>query len=71
MHEAATSTDLAAARDKLNQAGRILAEDAYVLPLYQKPTIIAAQDEVANARNNSSLDGPTYNMEEWGLRAAG
>jgi len=71
MHEAATSTDLAAARDKLNEAGRILAEDAYVLPLYQKPTIIAAQDDVANARNNSSLDGPTYNMEEWGLRAAG
>jgi peptide/nickel transport system substrate-binding protein len=71
MHEAATSTDLGPARDKLNEAGRILAEDSYVLPLYQKPTIIAAQDEVANARNNSSLDGPTYNIEEWGLRAAG
>jgi peptide/nickel transport system substrate-binding protein len=71
MHEAATSTDLAKARDLLNQAGRILAEDSYVLPLYQKPTIIAAQNNVANARNNSSLDGPTYNVEEWGLRAAG
>jgi peptide/nickel transport system substrate-binding protein len=71
MHEAATSTDLTKARDLLNQAGRILAEDAYVLPLYQKPTIIAAHDDVANARNNSSLDGPTYNVEEWGLRAAG
>jgi peptide/nickel transport system substrate-binding protein len=71
MHEAATSTDVGPARDKLNEAGRILAEDSYVLPLYQKPTIIAAQDEVANARNNSSLDGPTYNIEEWGLRAAG
>jgi peptide/nickel transport system substrate-binding protein len=70
MHEAATSTDLAAARDKLNQAGRILAEDSYVLPLYQKPTIIAAQNDVANIRNNSSLDGPTYNVEEWGLRPA-
>jgi peptide/nickel transport system substrate-binding protein len=71
MHEAATSTDLAAARDKLNEAGRILAEDSYVLPLYQKPTFIAAQDNVANVRNNSSLDGPTYNVEEWGLRPAG
>jgi peptide/nickel transport system substrate-binding protein len=71
MHEAATSTDLGPARDKLNEAGRILAEDSYVLPLYQKPTIIAAQDDVANARNNSSLDGPTYNVEEWGLRNAG
>lgn len=71
MHEAATSTDLGPARDKLNEAGEILAEDSYVLPLYQKPTIVAAQDDVANVRNNSSLDGPTYNVEEWGLRAAG
>jgi peptide/nickel transport system substrate-binding protein len=71
MHEAATSTDLVAARAKLNEAGRILAEDSYVLPLYQKPTFIAAQNNVANVRNNSSLDGPTYNVEEWGLRAAG
>jgi peptide/nickel transport system substrate-binding protein len=71
MKEAATSTDLAKARDLLNQAGEILAEDSYVLPLYQKPTIIAAQNNVANIRNNSSLDGPTYNVEEWGLRAAG
>ncbi len=71
MHEAATSTDLAAARGMLNQAGEILAEDSYVLPLYQKPTFIAAQDDVVNIRNNSSLDGPTYNVEEWGLRSAG
>jgi peptide/nickel transport system substrate-binding protein len=70
LHEAATSTDLAAARGLLNEAGKILAEDSYVLPLYQKPTIIAVQDQVANVRNNSSLDGPTYNVEEWGLRAA-
>jgi peptide/nickel transport system substrate-binding protein len=71
LHEAATSTDLAAARDMLNEAGRILAEDSYVLPLYQKPTFIAVQDDVANVRNNSSLDGPTYNIQEWGLRAEG
>jgi glutathione transport system substrate-binding protein len=70
LNEAATSTDLAAARDQLNEAGRILAEDSYVLPLYQKPTFIAVQDEVANVRNNSSLDGPTYNIQEWGLRAS-
>jgi peptide/nickel transport system substrate-binding protein len=68
--EAASSTDLAAARDILNQADRILSEDSYVLPLYQKPTFIAVQDDVANVRNNSSLDGPTYNIQEWGLRAS-
>jgi peptide/nickel transport system substrate-binding protein len=61
-------TDPAAGYDLLNQAGRIMAEDSYVLPLYQKPTFIAVQNNVANARNNSSLDGPTYNIQEWGLR---
>jgi peptide/nickel transport system substrate-binding protein len=71
LQEASTSTDLEAARGMLNEAGQILAEDSYVLPLYQKPTFIAVQDNVANARNNSSLDGPTYNIEEWGLRAEG
>jgi peptide/nickel transport system substrate-binding protein len=64
-------TDKAAGYDLLNQADRIMSEDSYVLPLYQKPTFIAVQDNVANIRNNSSLDGPTYNVQEWGLRAAG
>lgn len=66
--EAAGSTDEADATAKLNQAGSLMAEDAYVLPLYQKPTFIGVRDEVANVRNNSSLDGPTYNTHEWGLR---
>jgi peptide/nickel transport system substrate-binding protein len=69
--EAASSTDPAAAVAQLNEANRVMAEDSYVLPLYQKPTFIAVQDNVANVRNNSSLDGPTYNIGEWGLRAEG
>ncbi len=69
INQAAASTDIEQARQQLNEAGRLLAEDSYVLPLYQKPTFIAVQDDIANARNNSSLDGPTYNTEEWGLRA--
>jgi peptide/nickel transport system substrate-binding protein len=68
---AASSTDPAAATGLLNEADRIMSEDSYVLPLYQKPTFIAVQDNVANVRNNSSLDGPAYNIEEWGLRAEG
>ena len=42
-------------------ADKILSDDAYVLPLYQKPTFVAVQNSVANVRNNSSLDSPTYN----------
>ena len=69
INAAAASTDVATAREQLNEANRLMAEDSYVLPLYQKPTFIAIQDSVANVRNNSSLDGPLYNVGEWGLRA--
>lgn len=68
INEAAGNLDPASARDQLNEAGEILTEDAYVLPLYQKPTLVSVRNEVANLRNNSSLDGPTYNIQEWGLR---
>ncbi|WP_028661576.1 ABC transporter family substrate-binding protein [Saccharomonospora saliphila] len=69
LSEAAAETDVQAANEKLNEANRIMAEDAYVLPLYQKPTFLAAYDNVANLRGNSTLDSPTYNAKEWGLRA--
>lgn len=64
----AANLDPAAANAQLNEADKILSDDAYVLPLYQKPTFIAVSDTVANVRNNSSLDGPPYNVSEWGLK---
>jgi peptide/nickel transport system substrate-binding protein len=69
INEAAASTDIAAATKQLNDADKIMSDDAYVLPLYQKPTFVAVQNNVANVRNNSSLDGPPYNAAEWGLRS--
>ncbi|MGH3799857.1 MAG: ABC transporter family substrate-binding protein, partial [Pseudonocardiaceae bacterium] len=68
---ATSSTDEAQAKEMLNQADRLLTRDAYVLPLYQKPTFIALYDTIANVRNNSSLDGPPYNVAEWALRPSG
>jgi glutathione transport system substrate-binding protein len=68
LNEAATQTDQTAEYQKLNDADKIIAQGAYELPLYQKPTFIAAYGNVANVRNNSSLDGPTYNIVDWGLR---
>lgn len=68
---AENSPDEALAKETLNQADRRLTKDAYVLPLYQKPTFIALYNDIANIRNNSSLDGPQYNIAQWGLRAAG
>lgn len=68
--EANSTTDEAAAAQKLTEADRLMTADAYVLPLYQKPTFIALYDNIANARNNSSLDGPLYNVADWGIRAS-
>jgi peptide/nickel transport system substrate-binding protein len=68
---AQNSADESLARETLNQADRRLTRDAYVLPLYQRPTFIALYNDIANIRNNSSLDGPQYNIAQWGLRAAG
>jgi peptide/nickel transport system substrate-binding protein len=69
INEAAASTDINDARAKLNEADKIMAEDAYVLPLYQKPTLAAVQNTLGNVRNNASLDGITYNTAEWGIRS--
>jgi peptide/nickel transport system substrate-binding protein len=68
MAQAGSEPDLAKAADLINQSDQLMTNDAYVLPLYQKPTIIAASDKIANIRNNSTLDGPVYNMAEWGIR---
>ena len=68
---AGSQTDEALAKEMLNQADRLMTKDAYVLPLYQKPTFIALYDNIANVRNNSSLDAPPYNVAEWAFRATG
>lgn len=68
INAAASSTDEAAAAQQLNEADKIILGDAYVLPLYQKPTLLATQNTVANVRGNATLDGPMYNVAEWGLR---
>ncbi|MFB9929567.1 ABC transporter family substrate-binding protein [Amycolatopsis halotolerans] len=68
MDQASAEPDQTKAADLLNQADQLMTNDAYVLPLYQKPTFIASSDKIANIRNNSTLDAPVYNMSEWGIR---
>jgi glutathione transport system substrate-binding protein len=68
---AAGQTDESLAKETLNAADQRLTKDAYVLPLYQKPTFIALYDNIANVRNNSSLDAPPYDVGQWGFRTAG
>jgi peptide/nickel transport system substrate-binding protein len=68
--DAASQTDAKKAIDDLNQADEILSKDAYVLPLFQKPTFLAAYSNIANIRDDATNTGPTYNVQEWGLRAS-
>ena len=56
----------AALSDELD---RIMAEDAYVLPLYQKPVFIAVYSDYVYIRNNPTAEGQTYNIDEWALKA--
>jgi len=56
--------------DELNQADQMMANDAYVLPLFQKPTFLAAYANIANIRDNASNVGPPYAIQQWGLRAS-
>lgn len=69
LHAAAQETDRAKAIADLNQADQIMANDYYVLPLFQKPTFLAVYSNMVNIRDNPTSVGPPYNVQEWGLRA--
>jgi peptide/nickel transport system substrate-binding protein len=68
--KAAQEPDSSKANDYLNQSDTLLVADNCVLPLFQKPTFLAATNNVANIRNNSTSVGPPYNVEQWGIRAS-
>ena len=51
-----------------NAADVLMTKDAYVLPLYHRPILLALSNQFVNIRNNPTRDGPAYNMAEWGLR---
>ncbi len=62
---AETSTTVAAA--DVNAADKLLSADAYVMPLYQKPTFLAYTNGTVNIRDNATSVGPPYNVAEWGF----
>ncbi|MEV7976588.1 ABC transporter family substrate-binding protein [Streptomyces sp. NPDC086519] len=66
--QAVGETDQTKAAALLDQADQLMVDDAYVLPLYQKPTFLAVQTRFVNMRNNSTNVGPPYNVGEWGLK---
>lgn len=68
--ESITTTDPAKQVEVLNAADKQMSADAYTLPLYQKPVILAYNKKWANIRDNATSLGPPYNTQEWGARKA-
>ncbi|MBW8806851.1 MAG: ABC transporter family substrate-binding protein [Catenulisporales bacterium] len=67
--DAAKNADEKVRESDLNQADAQITKDAYTLPLYQKPTMIAYKNTLGNVRDNATQIGPTYNIQEWGFKS--
>jgi len=65
--QATSSLDPAKAAQLDNQADKIISQDAYTLPLFQKDSMVAFNSKLINARDNITSAGPTYNLQEWGF----
>lgn len=61
------TTDTSTQISDLNKADAQISQNAYTLPLYQKPTLIAFYPTLVNVRDNVTSMGPTYNIGQWGL----
>jgi peptide/nickel transport system substrate-binding protein len=70
INQAAGTTDLPKVQSLLNQADKLLVADAYSLPLYQKPTFLAAYNNIVNIRDNATSSGPPVNVQDWGIKAS-
>jgi glutathione transport system substrate-binding protein len=70
LKDSLANTDPAQVVKDLNKADDLASQDAYTLPLYQKPTILAYNNKWGNIRDNATSIGPPYNVQEWGLKAS-
>ncbi|QSB04701.1 ABC transporter substrate-binding protein [Natronoglycomyces albus] len=62
-----STTDLAEAADRANEAVLAVTDEAYVLPIIDAPVLIAADSDLVNIRDNWATSiRALYNMAEWG-----
>jgi peptide/nickel transport system substrate-binding protein len=66
LKQAAHELDPARRADELNRQDAILTQAAVVLPLYQRPGLLALSGSYVNVRNNIPA-GLSYNSQQWGL----
>jgi ABC-type transport system substrate-binding protein len=57
-----------ARKNYVNRADALLANDAITIPLYQKPTYFVYKTKLHGLVDNSTLQGPTWNVERWTVR---
>ncbi|SHH47121.1 peptide/nickel transport system substrate-binding protein [Jatrophihabitans endophyticus] len=67
--QASQATSTATRNQLLDQADVMLTKDAYVLPLFQKPTFLATKSTIVNVRDNATSVGPPYNVQQWGVKS--
>ncbi len=70
LNEAGSETDPAMVQKLMNEADVDITKDAYELPLYQKPTFLAAYNNVVNIRDNATSNGPPVTVQDWGFKAS-
>ena len=68
--EANSETDRAKSVELGNQIDQMITEDMATIPLYTKPTFIAYRNTFAGIKDNSTLEGPFFNANTWGQKAA-
>jgi peptide/nickel transport system substrate-binding protein len=68
LNAGAAELDTQKQTDDYNQADKIMWDNMWTLPLYQKPTYIAYRNTFVNVHDNSSQEGPFWNAETWGLK---
>ena len=69
-NQANAETDEAKSAELGNQIDQQITEDMATIPLYTKPTFIAYRNTFAGIKDNSTLEGPFFNANPWGQKAA-
>lgn len=65
LEEASRETDPAERTAIYKRVDELMAQDLPVLPVYQRPTLMAWYGHVHGLQDNPTLEGPAWNAEEW------
>ncbi|MBE7196070.1 MAG: hypothetical protein INR66_26785, partial [Gordonia polyisoprenivorans] len=63
LQKTATAATPQAQYDAATAADKLLWDQMYTLPLYQKPTLLAFQDNIKGLADNATLAGPMWNSD--------